>query len=127
VHQQRYISKLMLLSKDANLKEFRSLQAKLPWITQSRPNVSCAVALAAQVTEDRYYGDPREYIKQLNRVIKHLTKVRDLPLRFPKLELSTLRLQVCSDASYTNNADGSAQLGYIILFVDGNGTCQPLF
>jgi hypothetical protein len=29
VHQQRYISKLMPLSKDANFKEFRSLQAKL--------------------------------------------------------------------------------------------------
>jgi hypothetical protein len=35
VHQQRYISKLMPLSKDANFKEFRSLRAKLSWSTQS--------------------------------------------------------------------------------------------
>jgi hypothetical protein len=85
------------------------------------------VALAAQVTEDRYNGDPGEYIKQLNRVIKHLKKIPDLPLRFPRLELSTLRLQVYSDASYANNADGSSQLGYISFLVDANGTCQLLF
>jgi hypothetical protein len=127
VHQQRYISKLMPLSKDATFKQFRSLRAKLSWITQTRPDVSCAVALAAQVTEDRYNGDPGEYIKQLNRFIKHQKKIPDLPLRFPKLELSTLRLQVYSDASYANNADDSSQLGYIIFLVDGNGTCQPPF
>jgi hypothetical protein len=62
----------MPLSKGANFKQFRSLRAKLSWITQTRPDVSCAVALAAQVTEDRYNGDPGEYIKQLNRVIKYL-------------------------------------------------------
>jgi hypothetical protein len=85
------------------------------------------VALAAQVIEDRYNGDPGEYIKQLNRVIQHLKKIPDLPLRFPKLELSTLRLKLYSDASYANSADCSSQLGYIIFLVDGNGTCQPLF
>jgi hypothetical protein len=127
VHQQRYISKLMPLCKQATFKQFRSLRAKLSWITQTRPDVSCAVALAAQVTEGRYHGDPLVYINQLNRVIKHLKKVPDLPLRFPILDLSTLRLQVYSDASYANNADGSSQLGYIIFLADGNGACQPMF
>jgi hypothetical protein len=94
VHQQRYISKLIPLSRYATFKQFRSLRAKLSWITQTRPDVSCVVALAAQVTENRYNGDPGEYIKQLNRVIKHLENVPDLPLRFSKLELSTLRIQV---------------------------------
>jgi hypothetical protein len=78
VHQQRYISKLIPLSKDATFKQFRSLRAMLSWNTQTRPDVSCAVALAAQVTEDRYNGDPGEYIKQLNRVIKHLKKVKPI-------------------------------------------------
>jgi hypothetical protein len=126
VHQQRYISKLIPLSKNATFKQFRSLRAKLSWITSTGPDVSCAVALAAQVTEDRYNGDPGEYIEQPNRVIKHLKKITDLPLRFPQLELSTLRLQVYYDASYANNGDGSSQLGHIIFLVDGNGTCQPL-
>jgi hypothetical protein len=70
-----------------------------------RPDVSCAVALAAQVTEDRYNGDPGEYIKELKQVIKHLQDVPDLPPRFPELELSTIRLQVYSDSSHASNAD----------------------
>jgi hypothetical protein len=101
--------------------------AKLSWVAQTCLEVSCAVAVAAQVTDDRYNDDPGEYIKQLNRVIKHLKKVPDLSLRFPKLEFSTQILQVYSDASYANNADSSSQLGYIIFLVDGYGTCQPLF
>jgi hypothetical protein len=63
----------------------------------------------------------------IERVFSHLKRVSDLPLRFPKLDLSTLHLQVYSDALYANNPDGSSQLGYIIFLADENGICQPLF
>jgi hypothetical protein len=66
-------------------------------------------------------------IKQLNRALKHINTTPDLFLRFPKLDLKTLRLQVYFDASYANNADGSSQLGSILFLTDATGRFQPIF
>jgi hypothetical protein len=50
MHQRRYISKLKTLDKDATFSQFRSFRAKLSWITQTRPDISCTVAFASQIT-----------------------------------------------------------------------------
>jgi hypothetical protein len=70
--------------------------------------------------------NPSDCIKQLNRAFKHLNKTPDLFLRVPKLDLKTLRVQVYSDSSYANNADGSSRLGNIIFLTDATGMCQPI-
>jgi Reverse transcriptase (RNA-dependent DNA polymerase) len=127
MHQCRYISKLKTLDKDATFSQFRSFRAKLSWITQTRPDISFTDAFASQITVDVFHVNPSDCIKQLNRALKHLKKRPDLFLRFPKLDLKTLRLQVYSDASYANNDDGSSQLGYIIFLTDATGRCQPIF
>jgi hypothetical protein len=127
MHQRRYISKLKTLDKDATFSQFRSFRAKLSWITQTRPDISCTVAFSSQITADVFHVNPSYCIQQLNRALKHLNKTPDLFLRFPKLYLKTLRLHVYSDASYANNADDSSQLGYIIFLTDATGRCQPIF
>jgi hypothetical protein len=114
------------LKNDATFSDFRSFRAKLSWVTQTRPDISCTVALAAQITANSFQVSPTDCIKQLNRAFSRVNKVPDLALRFPRLDLETLRLQVYSDASYANNADGSSQLGYIIFLTDATGECQPI-
>ena len=126
VHQTRYAKKMKKLSKDVTFKEYQKLRAQLAWLTHTRPDISCAVALAAQVTEKMFKEDAQKKIKSLNNILSHLNTNHDLPLRFPKLDTDSLRLQVYSDASFATNADGSSQLGYIIFLVDGSGKCQPI-
>ena len=127
VHQRHYISKIKKINRHASFKDFRSLRAQLSWATQSRPDIACAVAQAAQVTEDLFNLDPKKYCKGLNSVVSHILTTTDLELKFPNLDHSSLRIQVYSDGSYGNNLDGSSQLGYIIFLADDTDKCQPLF
>jgi hypothetical protein len=80
--------------------------------------------MVSRSTFDLFKGNPRGYIKDLNKIDKHV-EARDLPLRFPKLDVDTLKLFVYADTSFCNNDDMSSQLGYIILS-DSTGKCQPL-
>lgn len=45
-------------------------------------------------------------------------------MKYPKLDLKTLRMQCYSDTSYANNADRSSQLGYIVFLASAIGNCQ---
>ena len=126
VHQSRYIKKLSKIPKNSTFKEYRQLRAKLAWLTHTRPDICCAVALAAQVTEKMFTEDSRKAIKGLNAIIPHLFSNEKLVLRYPKLDLSSLRIQVYSDASFASNADLSSQVGNIIFLADDSGTCQPI-
>ena len=127
MHQKHYIYKIKEISKEGSFKDFRSLRAQLSWATQSRPDIACSIAQAAQVTEDLFNSGPTKHCKGLNSVVRHLLTTTDQVLKFLKLDHKSLRLQVYSDASYGNSFDGSSQLGYIIFFADSNGNCQPLF
>ena len=127
VHQKHYISMIEEISKEGSFKDSRSLRAQLSWDTHSRPDITCSIAQAAQVTEDLFNSDCTKHCKGLNSVVKHLLNTTDQVLKFPKLDNKRLRLQVYSDASYGNNFDRSSQLGYIIFLADSNGNCQPLF
>jgi hypothetical protein len=125
MNQRSYVNKLMFLNKKANFSDYRSMRAKLAWTTHTRPDVCCAVAQAAQVTVEVFDKEPEKYCADLNKVLKHL-KSCEVYLRFPKLDVETLRLQVYSDASYANNRDLSSQLGYIVFLAEAKNNCQPL-
>lgn len=127
VHQKSYISKLKALPKNAQFTHFRSLRAMLSWTTNSRPDISCAMALMAQVTEEKFQSEPAKYIKKTNNVLKQLHENPEVYLQFPKLKLESLKLSVYSDASYASNDDKSSQLGYFIFLSDDSKNCQPLY
>ena len=89
----------------------------------SRPGTACAVAFSSQITESTF-GE--KCYKLLNRIIKHLRATKDVCLQFPKLDLESLQLSFYSDASFNNKDDHSSQLGYVILLMDGTGSCCVL-
>ncbi len=127
VHQKRYIQKITELSHDATYADFRSLRAKLAWTNNSRPDISCSVALLTQVTEDVFNTDRSTYVKKINAIVKHLKTNPDVTLKYPKLDKESLQLTVYSDASFATNKDLSSQLGYFIFISDKNNLCQPIY
>jgi hypothetical protein len=126
VHQHDYIQKLQPLSAKATFQDYRSLRAKLIWLINTRPNISCATSMASRTTKDLFVIKPTEYIKELNRVVRHV-KTISLPLLYPRLDLDTLKLVDSTDSSFSNNDDLSSQLGYTIFLSDSTGACQPLY
>jgi hypothetical protein len=120
IHQREYIDKLQ-----PEFDAYRSLRAKLMWLVNTRPDIACATSMASRVTFDLFKEDSVNSIKGLNKIVKHVKSI-DLPLRFPKLDIDTLRLVVYTDSSFCNNEDMSSQLGYIIFSSDSTGKCQPL-
>ena len=116
-----YISKMTLLSIDCTFTEFRSKRAQLSWITHTRPEICCAVNMAAQVTEKSF---TIQKINDLNKVIKHLRRNPSQVLRFHKLDKASLKLKVYADSSFANNDDFTSQLGYIILLTDKTDRCN---
>lgn len=51
IHQKRYISKIKPLQNFSNFTDFRSLRAKLSWVTKTRPDIACSAAQSAQITD----------------------------------------------------------------------------
>jgi hypothetical protein len=106
IHQKAYIPSLATIHPGSTFKQYRSLRAKLAWLTNSRPDIFCAINQAAQVTEYMFNADTSGRIMNIKSVVHHVQKSPDFSLRYPNLDLKTLRIQVYSDASYNNNADG---------------------
>ena len=126
-HQTSYIRMIEKLLNTATYKSYRSLRAKLGWITYTRPDISFSIAQAGQVTESHFATDPKLQIRYINRTIRRFRKEAYLPLRYLKLYDTQLHIRVYSDAPYANNSDGSSQLRYIIYICDGSNLCQPLY
>lgn len=126
-HQISYITKLAPLSYKSRFADFRSLRAQLAWATNTRPDICYTTAVLAQATEEAFDNAKAEYIKRINSVVSNLKKLPDLVLRYPKLELSSLKLQVYSDASYATNKDKTSQLGYFIFLMDKHHRCHPIY
>jgi hypothetical protein len=103
--QAEYVPLLKPLPATADYSAHRSLMAQLAWVSQTRPDVACAVSQAAQVTQATF--DSR-YILSLNAIVKHLRKTSEISLKFFLLELSSLRMCVYTDASQANNEDLSS-------------------
>jgi hypothetical protein len=110
-----------MLPRDSTFAAHRSLRAKLAWITHTRPDISCAISQAAQVTDKEF--EPK-HIDALNKIIRHLRATPDVKLRFLKLDIQSLKLLVYTDASFANNANLTSQLGYIVVLSDDSGSAS---
>jgi hypothetical protein len=110
IHQQEYIEKLQGLHPDSKFEDYRSQRAKLMWLVSTRPDISCAISFASRTTQALFDSERSKYIKDLNKIVRHVKRVR-LPLLFPKLNIETPKLTVYTDSSYCNNDDLSSQLG----------------
>lgn len=70
LHQCKQANKLRILPLEAT-SQFKSVVMSLAWLCHTRPDVSCAVAQAAQVTEQHFDS---EVIRQINRTIKAIKR-----------------------------------------------------
>eukprot|EP00171_Calliarthron_tuberculosum_P018036 IDg18036t1 len=102
-----FIDGLELSPVPTTYELYRSMRAKLAWITNCRPDVACAVAKAVQVTPELFNATVDA--KMLNKIIRHLKRKR-LKMTFPQLHRDSLHIRAYADASHANNCDLSSQL-----------------
>lgn len=57
-------------------------------------------------------------IKLMNKVLRYLLESIDEKLRYAPLNMQEAQIIVFSDGSHATNADGSSQLGYMVLLTD---------
>lgn len=116
--QYHYISRLQALKKYDSFTTFRSMRARLAWVTHTRPDITCAVFKAAQITSGHHNSGCNLF---LNRILRYLKRTPQISLQFHKLDLHSIQLRVYSDASFNDHDDNKSQIGYIILLSDDSG------
>lgn len=84
----------------------------------SAPTLLDFLGIVAMMTQVMEVAFTKKWIKEINGVIYMLHYQIKLSLCFKPLDKNSLHLRVYSDASLSDNTDGSTQLGYIILFSD---------
>jgi hypothetical protein len=124
--QRSFIARLALLPANADFEKYRSSRARVAWASQTRPDVACAIGMAAQITEERYNASAKNHIRFLNKIIKYLHSNTEVVLRYPSMEAKSLSLHVFSDAAFANNEDFTCQLGYISFLADNYNVCAIL-
>ena len=117
LHQTKYTEKITaeLMLKDGTFSDFRSKRAQLAWLCQTRPDIACAVAKLAQVSQERF---GQKHVTDINRVLKQLRNKPRRPLKFVKLEANSTEIVCFSDSAFGNNEDFSSQIGYVIVMRD---------
>lgn len=118
--QSEYINRLEYLDKNASFKKYRSLRARLIWVVNTRPDICAAVSIFSTITESCHKMQDNI---NLNKIVKHLKSTCNIKLKYPKLDLSSLRLLVYSDSSFNNREGNKSQLGYIIILADETNNC----
>nr|AHF58602.1 polyprotein [Chondrus crispus] len=121
--QRDYVIKLTPLVTHADYSQFRSMRAKLAWLTNTRPDIACAVAKLTQVREGEFN---LEAIKEANSVVKHVRKDKNLGIVHPHLDPESTEIIAFSDAALGNNRDLSSQIGYVIILRDRYGAANIL-
>ena len=95
---------------------------QLNWITNTtRPDISYEVCEVATVQSKAKISD----IVQANKILRQ-AKNNKLQIKFPKLDIPSMKLAVYHDASYANLHDGGSQGGYIIFLYDDQFNCCPI-
>eukprot|EP00171_Calliarthron_tuberculosum_P003375 IDg3375t1 len=117
ISQRKFIERLQTLSVPTSYAEYRSMRARVAWLKQTRPDIACAVSMAAQTTEKDFDADA---VKELNRIINYIQRTPNITLKFPKLDVNTLRLATYVDSSFNNRNDGSSQLAILFDIITRN-------
>ena len=121
INHERMANKESLLNAE-ELRTFRGICGKLNWIaSQSRPDLSFdACDLSCRIKNAK--------MEDLLRAVKVIRKAKSsrVSIKFPNLDLSTIKIIIYSDASYGNLSDGSSQGGHIIFLCDSEGKCVPI-
>lgn len=118
-----YYSKLEPLEVDCFLTEFRSLRARLAWMSHTRLDIICSVALASQVTGKTLSNAA---VKNINKIVAHLKKSTSFVRRYGTLDNNSLTISAYADASFANNEDLLSQIGMVIYLSHKTRRCNIL-
>lgn len=103
VSEPNQIARLKLLSATSAFHLYRSARASLAWLIQTRPDIACAVSMAARVTEKIYSVNS---IRTHNAVVQYLRETRHRMLVFRRLDTKSLRILCYVDAGFCNTSEG---------------------
>lgn len=95
---------LFLLPEDTLFIELATMRMNLAWFAHSRPECIFEVSQLAQHTKAAFEETSCELIKKINNSIKY-AKENNAHLRFVKLDITTLKINGFSDASFVGNRD----------------------
>ena len=123
IHQHSFAEKLQLLPETCSFSQYRSCRHTLAWLVHTRPDIACAVNMAAQVTEQHWSVQD---VRNLNRIIRVAKDNSSRGLLQQPLDVSSLSLKVYIDAAFANSPDLRSQLGFIVLLCDGHNRCNIL-
>lgn len=98
-----------------------------PWKRKNDHIYLCAVPLLAQVTEENFHENSKNFKNDINKILHKLNNRTYNSLTFFKQDNKILKMQVYSDASFASNYDRSPQIGYNILLSDRYKKCQALY
>ena len=108
--QSFYLEKIKILSDDGPWSVFASRRMMLAWLENSRPDLCVEMSQIASVTKEKISENAKKCIKHLNNAITYAHKY-PTQLRYPKLDISKVRIVGYRDAAFANNDDLSSQLG----------------
>jgi hypothetical protein len=115
--QEPYILELQPLGQTASFQDLQKFRGKLLWTVHTRLDMAAPVSQLAQVTANNFKA---VHVSQANKILAEM-KRNPVKLYYPKLDLSTAKLVVYTDASFATNEDLSSQFGFILFAVDGAG------
>ena len=93
------------------ISEFRSLRGQLNRINHTRTDISFAVAYLSLVTEVSLCEAD---VKPAKKVVKNLSEMRNMTLRFVPPDLKAMYIVVYTDSSFANNKDCASQIGFFV-------------
>lgn len=120
-----YVKQLQELNKPSPYAKFRSMPMKLAWLAHSHPDLLFEIWQMAQITLERFNESSQAHRKRLNNAIRH-AHGNIAHLKFPKLDLDSIRVVGYSDAAFANNHDLKSQLGRIIFLIDDSNHAIPI-
>ncbi|GAB1607207.1 hypothetical protein Ahia01_001004000 [Argonauta hians] len=121
LNQFNYISKLTVLEKEVTKKDFKSKIGQLAWVAgQTRPDISFDICQASV-----NMANESDNMKRINKCIKRL-KSENHVLKFVPINFRSSKIVCFADASFANLQNGASQ-GGLIIFIESEGKCIPLF
>ena len=123
--QHEYLRKLEELPLEASFSHFRSMQMKLAWLSNTRPDCLFEISHLAQVTEEIYAAKKKELIRRINKAVRYAMRNR-ISLKVSQLDKETIKVIGFSDSFFANDADLSSQLGHICFLGDDSTDIIPI-
>ena len=96
----------------------------LGWLASSRPDLCVEISQIASIMKDKFNENSKKYIKRL----KTIEYAHSYPtqLRYPKLNVATMRIVGYSYVAFANNDDLSSQLGRAIFLANNDENAAPI-